>query len=304
MKIKSFIGLCCIVAAGAFLIPVSASAYHSFNYYYTSSSDSMCTHCHPGGPGAHIPECIECHTATAPPYSVDVAPVKQTHSKAVIGTGKYDDWARECLDCHEPHHNNGITGTGGVANPDYKLVEFTGLCTATGNGETTMSISDLVINDPAWSDPASWTDKTSAERGLVLLNVINGKTYWYKVLSASNTSITFKNEHTYYPSGGRATDQFMSLAYGQFIRDEVNGTAVTFGSYKDMAKDESMTGTDATPDGICQVCHTQTIYWLSDGSGADHYNGWRCTICHLHEQGFKAVTPEGCICPEGESCNQ
>jgi hypothetical protein len=304
MNIKRIIMLCCIVAAGAFLAPTSSLAYHSFNYYYVSSSDSMCTHCHPGGPGNHIPACTQCHdTAIAPPYSVDVAPYKQTHSNAVIGSDKYGDWARVCLDCHEPHHNNGITSSG-VTNPDYKLVEFTGRCTETGGGETTMSISDLVINDPAWSDPARWVDKTSAERGLVLLDVINGKTYWYKVLSASETSITFKNEHTYFPSGGRATDQYMSLVYGQFIKDEVNGTAVTFGGYRDMAKNESMTDFDSTPDGICQVCHTQTDYWRNDGTRADHFNGWRCTLCHLHDQGFKAVTPEGCICPEGESCNQ
>ena len=301
MKITSVSKLCGIISTGLFLLPSPSLAYHSFNYYLASSTDNMCTHCHPGGPGNHIPECIECHTASAPPYSVDVAPHKQTHSNAVIGSDKYGNWERECVDCHEPHHNNGITSAG-VTNPSYKLVEFTGLCSETGNGETTMDISNLVINDPAWSDPDRWIAKTSAERGLVLLDVIGGKTFWYKVIDASSTSITFINEHTYFPSGWRATPQSMSLVYGQFIQEEVNGTAVTFGGPRDMANDESMSGFDATPDGICQVCHTQTTYWRNDGTRADHFNGWRCTICHSHDQGFKAVTPEGCICPEGESC--
>ncbi len=90
-----------LLTANTVLFSHPSSAYHSFNYYLASSTDNMCTHCHPGGPHAHIPECAECHTATAPPYSVDVAPVKQTHSSAVIGSNKYGTWARECLDCHD-----------------------------------------------------------------------------------------------------------------------------------------------------------------------------------------------------------
>jgi hypothetical protein len=45
---------------------------------------------------------------------------------------------------------------------------------------------------------------------------------------------------------------------------------------------------DLTPKGVCQVCHTQTLYWRSDGTRANHFSGQYCVACHEHEQGFKA----------------
>lgn len=302
MKMKNIALAGGVVALGLSMMPGSVSAYHSPNY-----DADMCLACHTNGV-PFPPECIQCHNVTAPPYSVDVAPLKLTHSSAVLYSdpddSDYGEWARECLDCHNPHHNNGMTKKGGLIKPEYALVTFTGNHIGTVDGVTTMSISDLVINDPTWEDPASWSDKTSAERGLVLLDTISGKTYWYKVVSATDTEISFINTGTYFPMPPWDKDQAMSLVYGQFINDEVNAIPVTFGDYKDMAKDDSGIGFDGSPDGICQVCHTQTAYWRNDGSGADHFNGWRCTICHPHDQGFKAVTPEGCICPEGETCGE
>jgi len=49
---------------------------------------------------------------------------------------------------------------------------------------------------------------------------------------------------------------------------------------------------DATYDGICEVCHTQTRYHRRDGSGfANHSSGGNksgkdCTACHTHYSGF------------------
>jgi photosystem II stability/assembly factor-like uncharacterized protein len=43
---------------------------------------------------------------------------------------------------------------------------------------------------------------------------------------------------------------------------------------------------DTTYDGICEVCHTQTLYHKRDGSGASHYDGGDCTTCHSHASGF------------------
>ncbi len=288
-----------LLGAGIILLPGYSHAYHNFSYYYVSNSDNMCTHCHPGGPHNHIPACTECHTASAPPYSVDVAPEKQTHSYLITsgGSDHYGQWVQECLDCHEPHHSSGIVHNE-VTDSSYKLAEFTGLCQQNVNKETTMGISNLIINDPAWSDPATWSGKTGDERGLVVvLSNENGEvTTWFKVISATSTSITFKNEQYYFPPGGQATPQNMFIAYGQFIKDTVNGTNVVFTGPSSMANDESGTGIDPTPNGICQVCHTQTAHWRNDGTRADHFSGYRCTICHPHDQGFRYVDP-GTLCP-------
>jgi len=50
---------------------------------------------------------------------------------------------------------------------------------------------------------------------------------------------------------------------------------------------------DAVYDGICEVCHTQTLYHTNNGSGfTNHtstgidYSGTDCTTCHTHANGF------------------
>lgn len=323
VKRKKFIWASTIISLGMFLIPSSLFAYHSFNYYFVDSTDNMCTKCHPGGPTFNEP-CTPCHTATAPPYSVQVAPLMGNHSNENLGTnyshmdtwniGQSGPYPLKCGNCHNPHRNNGISKLTGITNHDYKLVEFTGRCTANVNGITTMSIEDLVINDPAWTDPATWVAKTDAERGLSLVHTTgDGQTWWCKVVSATDTEISFKSEHFPQLKPNFPTPTSVSLVYGQLIRDTVgtfsldkvdgrhvvDGNPVTFGGPRYMANEtdgnQLEDGFDDTPDGICQVCHTQTTHWLKDGSGANHFSGWSCTLCHPHEEGFRADPPP--LCP-------
>jgi hypothetical protein len=50
---------------------------------------------------------------------------------------------------------------------------------------------------------------------------------------------------------------------------------------------------DGVYDGVCEVCHTSTLYYRNDGSalvnhtstGLD-YSGTDCTVCHTHLSGF------------------
>ncbi|MEW6713765.1 MAG: hypothetical protein AB1306_01570, partial [Nitrospirota bacterium] len=48
---------------------------------------------------------------------------------------------------------------------------------------------------------------------------------------------------------------------------------------------------DATYDGVCEVCHTQTVFHRRDGSGQNgsHPAGVKCTMCHPHLEGFGAI---------------
>lgn len=282
---KMFFWSCFVIL---FLAPCTSFAFHSNNYSETWS----CELCHPGGPGVWIPECIECHNNdTGMNYTDTSAPQMTTHSSETLGTA-YGNWMQECVDCHDPHHNNGITMVGGVetSEPSRILAEFTADYAATVDSVTTMDIvSAISVNDSMWADPATWGAKTgNSERGLVLLVVIQDKTYWYEVLSATSTSITFSNGATFFPQAPMSNPQSMKLAYGMFIQDEIGPFPVVYSGPRSLAYNEGKAReNDPTPTGVCQVCHTQTKFWRSDGSRARHQNGKICTTCHLHVNGFK-----------------
>jgi len=56
----------------------------------------------------------------------------------------------------------------------------------------------------------------------------------------------------------------------------------------------ALTGTgsfaEAAPpyDGVCEVCHTTTIYHKNNGTGASHNASANCTSCHKHGNAFRA----------------
>jgi hypothetical protein len=76
-------------------------------------------------------------------------------------------------------------------------------------------------------------------------------------------------------------------------QDSGNVTPVTFTSTAGMAAG-SYGITGAPSIGICEVCHTQTVYWRRDIASESHVPGTRCTNCHKHTQGFKPPTCESC----------
>jgi len=59
---------------------------------------------------------------------------------------------------------------------------------------------------------------------------------------------------------------------------------------------------DAVYDGICEVCHTTTLYHRNDGSGDHgHYAATDCTICHPHYGFQPPVGGVGDVSPGFES---
>jgi len=56
--------------------------------------------------------------------------------------------------------------------------------------------------------------------------------------------------------------------------------------------DNSFSDGDGVYDGVCEVCHTQTLYYRNDGtgfanhSGGQNYDRQDCTACHSHADGF------------------
>lgn len=72
---------------------------------------------------------------------------------------------------------------------------------------------------------------------------------------------------------------------GRFLLTTINGRSVRFvgktgpGSFADG---------DATHDGVCEVCHSQTSFYRIDGTAplAHGTDGLDCTTCHTHQAGF------------------
>jgi len=216
------------------------------------------------------------------------------HSSEILDSYKYGDWSRTCLDCHDQHGHNHNPGSGNlvevVASSRLVKVDYF----------DTLNLDSVNVLDPAWADPSTWGSKTGPERGLIMEYTQRGNIISFVIVSATADTITVRNgKNARFPYG-----ETMYIRYGMHIAEEVNGQTVNFSGPATMAFNETGADIDTTPDGICQVCHTQTTYWRSDGSRTDHFNGWRCMICHVHEKGFMAETPEGCICPEGETCNE
>ncbi len=86
--------------------------------------------------------------------------------------------------------------------------------------------------------------------------------------------------------------------YGMLIRTQVetpnSGTQTV--KFTGPTGLNSFADGDATYDGICEVCHTTTIYHTNDGGDPAHYDGEKCTGCHTHvdsNNGFGSPTGGG-----------
>jgi hypothetical protein len=76
-----------------------------------------------------------------------------------------------------------------------------------------------------------------------------------------------------------------------FVRDTIRSSSVVFTSHTGT---NSFADGDATYDGICEVCHTQTSHHQNDGSAPQqsHNDGIDCSGCHPHLDGFNPnITP-------------
>lgn len=94
-----------------------------------------------------------------------------------------------------------------------------------------------------------------------------------------------------------------AIGYGSSIRESIDYTKTNVTPPVLLSKPvrffrdtraASFADGDATLDGICEVCHTQTRHFRDDGTAPDqlHANvggaaGMKCTVCHPHSQGFK-----------------
>jgi len=265
---------------------VSCSDCHSYSMWWQHSpmpdsdpaygqrTDAICFKCHGLGAGA----------------------IAAVHSSAAMGASHnpaLGNWKVMCVDCHSPHRQPQLEWRGSDAAALY-LVKgaIVGGITVAG-GQTTFTYQ---LNEPGnpehpeWSDPARWGNKTSRTpaSGLIMVEDMGSARNTYEVIAATATTITVR--------GGlapAAAGRSFGLLYGQMINAVVaGGKSVKFFDPA-LTYDSGVAGglvdpvTTAAPQGLCQVCHTATQHWQSDGSGATHHSGAVCTACHDLRQGFK-----------------
>ena len=233
--------------------------------------------------------CLKCH-------GLGLGAITAVHSSAAMGTAHnpaLGEWSSKCVDCHRPHKQPQIEWRGSESAALY-LVKGTIVdgITVTG-GQTTFNFQLLDPanpDHPEWNDPTRWSNKTNREpaSGLILVEELSTALNTYEVVAATATTITIK--------GGlspTAAGRSFGLIYGQMITALApGGQSVKFFD-PNLTYDSGAIGGFAdpvnttAPQGICQVCHTTTQHWKSDGTGNTHAGNTVCTTCHNPRQGFK-----------------
>jgi predicted CXXCH cytochrome family protein len=151
-----------------------------------------------------------------------------------------------------------------------------------------------------WNPPTNnkLVAKTGNYRRTVLFPDASNLNYSYSITALDSVAQTIKVK-------GDATINLsppttFAVMYGQFVKDSIlvdedTGTYSTV-KFFDQTGTNSFADGDETYDGVCEVCHTQTTHFRSDGGGSDpnHENhtgvavaGTSCISCHPHTEGFK-----------------
>ncbi|MFH1217275.1 MAG: hypothetical protein V1706_12305 [Pseudomonadota bacterium] len=279
------------------LLFATGTAYASFIHAPHDAQHGIgCIDCHEfslgdftswGAPQATIDDtvknfiCLRCH---GPEGS---APTKAMHSGLSLnGTAT---WTTECVDCHDPHFQRQLHRVADLSGDflvsDLYLVTGT-IDSITPVGANTAISYTLDHATAKWTDPATWSAKTAPGRGLIFVaDALNPKGQTFETLAADASTMTVMGS-----VDPAMVDKQFGLLYGQFIKNRIEnnlgGQTVNFfnpfGGY--VEADDSL-----PPTGICQACHTNTLFWTNDGSNRTHYAQARCTLCHDAGQGFKFI---------------
>ena len=219
--------------------------------------------------------CWGCHN------DVDAVDVK-THSYLQIDDD-YGEWSVECRTCHNPHTQRQVK------------IYTTSTYLATGISTSIATDSPEAGKSTLTDTSKSWTDDEFI--GLSVIPDVNYRRLGYKILSNTPTTITVEGvfDTTYIASG----DTY-AVVYGKLIKETVSSDDILVNSpttkgvgdktvrfYTDTGTN-SFADNNATYDGICEVCHTQTNYHRNDDSGDhSHKPMANCVGCHSHENGFR-----------------
>ncbi len=268
--------------------------------------------------------CNKCH---APGGS---APNKIGHnweSMADIHDSYLGVWETQCIDCHNPHYQDQLTWLSANPGLSTDLYLATGTISAgsiqvdSGSNTTTLTYKNADAH-PNWLNPALWAEKSTPGRGLMLL-IKNSQQNTFEINAASETTAIVAGSANgtgtivlqgSMPTAYNGADTDFAIFYGQLLRKSIN--TPNSGAKEVKFFDASMTYDGGKvggavdpesnpPQGICQVCHTNTKYYNADGLQPDRANptGPRiaatphnttapCTGCHAIGLGFRPTNAD------------
>lgn len=276
---------------------------------YTQITNGVCNKCHaPGGP----------------------APNKIGHNWESMGDihdSYLGMWETKCLDCHNPHYQDQLTWLSTESGLSSDLYLATGTISAgslqvnSANNTTTLAYKNAAAH-LNWINPSQWAEKSTPGRGLILL-LMDSQQNTFEINSASETTaiipgtangagnITLQGS---VPTSYNGADTNFALIYGQLVKKTIttpnsgNKDVKFFDpliTYADGKSGGTADSSSNSPQGICQVCHTNTKYYNSDGLQPDRNNptGPRipatphnatapCTGCHAIALGFQPTNAD------------
>jgi hypothetical protein len=236
--------------------------------------------------------CLSCHTQLSCPLPSDTIGL---YAKTHIDSG--DVVLAECIICHDPHYQK---------QRDYKNTDWSNLYLAYGTiincsynppvppdtvGTSTLTYASIVYKTETGWDAARLIGKTESCSRTILFPNVKKLGYSYPVVAVDEgaNTITVKGDATKaYEYVSPPTD--FAVLYGQFIREEINGNPVKFFDPEGVG---SFADGNGTYNGVCEVCHTQTMYHRNNGTDARHFATSKCIPCHTHINGLVNSGGEG-----------
>ena len=238
---------------------------------------------------------LNCHNATSPPYTDTSAPMVKTHSSANTST-RFGTWSRRCIDCHDPHqHQQKFWQSSNAEDLFLASGQITAYSYDSGSNTSTFTYSTLDYKS-GW-DAASLIPKTTADRYPLIYPNVRKVGYNFPVIAIDDpdpNTITVKGDVSSVYTYATLPTNF-GIIYGQYIRQYISvGGTLKEVKFFDRTGAYSYADGDANVNGICEVCHTQTLHYSPDAvAGGDiHYPGQLCTTCHSHKKGFAHSTDD------------
>ena len=220
--------------------------------------------------------CTSCHHEGNESAETRYKNIK-THSSRGT-TGKYGSWMVECKVCHNSHNQSQAT-----------------LYPLEGNLESGL-LTDATYTLVRVANPLP----SGVYRKYLLMPDLQYPTFSYRIKENSADTILTTGNISMRGSSGSIfvkPGSTYGIKYGGMVRTPIVGSA---GSrqvkFFNNEGPNSFADGDAVVDGVCQVCHTRTASFRSDGvlEATGHpadTAGTNCMRCHPHSSGFQAVAP-------------